>query len=54
MDTDLPILVRDTDEHFELSPLRDTLTTDKVEKDDITAKMAALHWINMLLKKIKD
>jgi vacuole morphology and inheritance protein 14 len=51
---DLLSFVRDTSGSFELRPLLDTLTTELLEKEDVPTKMAALRWINMLMKKRKD
>lgn len=51
---DLLSFVRDTSGSFELRPLLDTLTAELLEKEDVPTKMAALRWINMLMKKRKD
>ena len=48
---DLLTVVRDTREQFELSPLLDCLTGELMSTD-VSTKMAALRWINMLLEKI--
>lgn len=47
---DLLVVVKDTREQFDLSPLLDCLTTELLAKD-VETKMAALRWINMLLEK---
>ena len=44
-------LVRDTLAPFELPPLLNTLTNELLEKDDVSTKMSALRWINMLMEK---
>lgn len=51
---DLLSHVRDTSGSFELRPLLDTLTAELLNKEDVPTKMAALRWINMLMKKRKD
>ena len=48
--SDLIILVRETTDEFELSPLLLTLTTE-LSSHHIPTRMAALRWINMLLEK---
>ena len=47
---DLLLLVKDTSEGFELSPLLLTLIQE-LTSSDIPTRMAALRWINMLLEK---
>jgi len=47
---DLLKFVRTTKEHFELSPLLQTLTTE-LDSHHIPTRMATLRWINMLLEK---
>ena len=47
---DLLKFVKTTKEHFELSPLLQTLTTE-LDSHYITTRMATLSWINMLLEK---
>jgi vacuole morphology and inheritance protein 14 len=48
---DLLVLVRDTQGNFRLTPLLETLTSELLIKEDVPTKMAALRWINMLMKK---
>ena len=50
-DDDLLVLVRDTQGNFKLTPLLETLTSELLTKEDVPTKMAALRWINMLIKK---
>ena len=50
---DLLILVSETDGQFDIIPLLDTLTNEMVGKDYVPTKMAALHWIKMILKNRK-
>tara|TARA_B100000945_G_scaffold295339_1_gene272748 strand:+ start:1153 stop:2688 length:1536 start_codon:yes stop_codon:yes gene_type:complete len=47
---DLLKFVKTTKEHFELSPLLQTLTTE-LDSHYIPTRMATLRWINMLLEK---
>ncbi|KAG5176145.1 vacuolar protein 14 C-terminal Fig4p binding-domain-containing protein [Tribonema minus] len=47
---DLLELVRGTSRGFELSPLLQSLTAE-LSSDHVPTRMAALHWLNMLLEK---